>query len=80
MPESRADMVWLIYDLVPDLSGRLHLQPVDTIYTEFEAALDGITTPPVPTPIGFRGVLQEKLDAVRRVRGANVQGPSTGPT
>ncbi len=81
VPEARADMVWLIYDLVPDQGdGRFHLQPVKTVYTEFEAALDGIGNPPIPTPTEFRGVLQGKLDTVRRVREANVQRPSPGPT
>lgn len=59
--KEKADIVWLVYDLKLE-SGRLQLERVDTVYTEFQPALVTITQP-VPGKLkDFIKVLQEKLD------------------
>ena len=63
--KSKADIVWLIYDLKMIKEGgqdRYKLTKVDEVFTEFEPAMLSITTP-VPGNIGdFVKLLQEKLD------------------
>jgi len=63
--KSKADIVWLIYDLeMTKESGqdRYKLTKIDEVFTEFASALMSITTP-VPGNIGdFVKLLQEKLD------------------
>ena len=59
--QSKADMAWLLYDLVPD-GGKFRLTKVDTIYTEFIPALNAITTPRPGDIKDFLKVLQDKVD------------------
>lgn len=58
-----ADIAWFLYDLVPDEHLKtLRLELVETIYTEFEPALQIITTPHPGNLEDFIHVLQSKLD------------------
>lgn len=63
--KSKADIVWLIYDLEMTKEGgqdRYKLTKIDEVFTEFTPALTSITTP-VPGNIDdFVKLLQEKLD------------------
>lgn len=63
--KSKADIVWLIYDLEMTKEGgqdRYKLTKIDEVFTEFAPALMSITTP-VPGNIDdFVKLLQEKLD------------------
>jgi hypothetical protein len=59
--KSKADMVWLLYDLVPQ-NGSLKLERVDTIYTEFLPSLNTITTPKPGNIKDFIKLLQDKVD------------------
>ncbi len=67
VPKAKADMAWLIYDLVLMKNkdgglGKYSLQKVDEVFTEFEPALLSITTAS-PGKVGdFIKLLQEKLD------------------
>jgi hypothetical protein len=65
--KSKADIVWLIYDLElikekGQESGRYSLKKVDEVFTEFEPALLTITTPSPGKVEDFINLLQEKLD------------------
>ncbi len=63
--KSRADMVWLIYDLVTINEGgqdRYKLTKIDEVFTEFTPALRTITTPAPGCIDDFVKLLQEKLD------------------
>jgi hypothetical protein len=61
----KADMIWLIYDLVRNPKARrFELQLHQRVYTEFAPALDGIGKPVVPPPTEFRTSLQAKLNEV----------------
>lgn len=64
--KSKADIVWLIYDLrITKEHGqdRYRLTKIDEVFTEFTSALMSITTS-VPGKVGsFVKRLQEKLDA-----------------
>lgn len=62
-----ADVAWLVYDLpLNPKDNRYHLMRAQTIYTQFTAALDRITTAE-PGPEGkFRKILQRKLDEKQR--------------
>jgi Restriction endonuclease NotI len=59
----QAQVAWLVYDLTLDTqSNRYTLKKLKTIYTEFDSALNQITTS-APGPIGdFERHLQERLD------------------
>ncbi len=63
--KSKADIAWLIYDLVlvnDNGQDRYRLTKIDEVFTEFESALLSITKP-VPGRIDdFVKLLQEKLD------------------
>lgn len=67
VPESKADITWMIYDLefIKEKSGgqeRYYLKKIDEVFTEFEPALISITTAS-PGKVGdFIKLLQEKLD------------------
>ncbi len=79
--KAKADMAWLVYDLVRDArTDQYHLTPSEPIYTEFDAALNGIARPQVPQPTEFLTVLQRKLDSIRpaqtRRKGATALGTS----
>ncbi len=59
--KEKADIAWLVYDLKLE-SGKLQLEKIDTVYTEFQASLITITQP-VPGKLeDFIKILQEKLD------------------
>ena len=67
VPKSRADIVWLVYDLKlvaekGEGSERYSLKKVDEVFTEFEPALLSITTPRPGKVDDFIKLLQEKLD------------------
>ncbi|HLH63794.1 MAG TPA: hypothetical protein VKV20_19110 [Ktedonobacteraceae bacterium] len=56
-------MAWLIYDLQLDsLQNRYRLVRSRTVYTDFNAALDKITTAEPGDVQNFMDQLQEKLD------------------
>jgi hypothetical protein len=60
--KNRADIAWLIYDLIQNpTENRLVLTLVDTIYTEFGAALAAITTREAGDMSTFQAHLIEKL-------------------
>lgn len=63
--KSKADIVWLIYDLElvqeHDRAG-YSLKKVDEVFTEFEASLLSITTPSPGRIEDFMTLLQEKID------------------
>lgn len=63
VPKEKADVAWLLYDLVPHKhSTQLKLTQKRIVYTEFESALIQITTAK-PGKVGdFIEVLQQKLD------------------
>ena len=65
MDKSKADIVWLIYDLDMVKEGdqdRYKLKKIDEVFTEFVPALMSITTS-IPGNIDdFVKLLQEKLD------------------
>lgn len=64
--KSKADMVWLLYDLVPQSNDKnnsiLKLKKVDTVYSEFLSTLNIITNPKPGKIKDFVRVLQEKVD------------------
>ncbi len=57
----KAEMVWLLYDLVPH-GEKFELTKVDTIYTEFLPALKMITKPRPGNIKDFMKILQDKVD------------------
>ncbi len=64
VPESEAEMAWLIYDLVPDvMGGPLILRHVETVYTAFAESLMVMTRPEIGEPEVFVRILQAKLDS-----------------
>lgn len=56
-----AEIAWMLYDLEPQ-EGQLNLTLTGTIYTEYWAALNRISTPQVGKLEDFMEVLQRKLD------------------
>jgi hypothetical protein len=63
--KSKAEMSWMIYDLVQvSVEGqqRFKLTKIDEIFTEFEPALLSITTASPGSMSLFMKALQEKLD------------------
>jgi len=64
VPQKRADIAWLIYDLVHDeAQHRYNLTHTRTVYTEFKPSLDKITLFEAGPMDGFLANLQNKLDA-----------------
>lgn len=65
-PPQQADVAWLIYDLLPEYDGEnlqsYKLVLVETVYTEFSAALDKITRPKPGDINQFFHRLQVKID------------------
>lgn len=59
--QSKADMVWLLYDLIPE-GEKFKLTKVNSIYTKFLPALNAITTPRPGNINDFLKVLQDKVD------------------
>ncbi len=63
VPPDQADVAWFIYKLEYNASDAAYRLVKDTtIYTNFQAALDSITTPPVGDIGDFLTVLQKKLE------------------
>jgi len=63
--KSKADIAWLIYDLVLTKTGgqeKYKLTKIDEVFTEFESALLSITTPVPGKMNAFMKLLQERLD------------------
>ena len=63
--KSKADIVWLIYDLQMTKEGKQNkykLTKIDEVFTEFVPALMSITTPVPGNLDNFLKLLQEKLD------------------
>jgi len=59
--KNKADMAWLLYDLVPQ-GNSYKLKRVETVYTEFFPALSAITTSKPGSVNNFIKILQDKLD------------------
>ena len=71
MPKARADLAWLIYDLVLDeRDNRYNLTHTRTVYTEFSSALRSITVSKPGAVEDFLATLQAKLDA--KLEGASI--------
>jgi len=65
VPKEKADIAWLIYDLVlTKVNGqqRYRLTKIEEVFTEFEPALLSITTPVPGSMNDFIKLLQERLD------------------
>ncbi|MBR4553782.1 MAG: hypothetical protein IKO20_08730 [Bacteroidaceae bacterium] len=61
--KDKADIAWFLYDLeYSDVDRKYHLVLVDTIYTEFQAALQRVIYTKPGEISDFLSVLQEKLD------------------
>jgi hypothetical protein len=61
--ESKAEMAWLIYDLIPDkVTNTFRLKRTRTVYTDFESALITLTKSEPGNVSDFIAVLQDKLD------------------
>jgi Restriction endonuclease NotI len=59
---AQAQVAWLIYDLEPDpTDNRYHLVRTDTVYTDFQSALETITTPEVGDEQNFISKLQARV-------------------
>jgi hypothetical protein len=64
--KSRADMAWLIYDLVPDAASQtFKLQRKAVKYTLFESAINRISVPHVGEEQRFLRYLQHRIDERR---------------
>jgi hypothetical protein len=64
VPKDRADLAWMIYDLVFDeRDNRYNLTHTRTVYTEFKSALKKITISKPGSVDDFLTTLQTKLDA-----------------
>jgi hypothetical protein len=71
VPQDRADLAWLIYDLVFDeRDNRYNLRHTRTVYTEFKSALKKITVSKPGSVDDFLATLQTKLDA--KLEGASL--------
>jgi len=71
VPKERADLAWLIYDLVLDeRDNRYNLTHTRTVYTEFSSALRSITVSKPGAVEDFVATLQAKLDA--KLEGASL--------
>lgn len=61
--KKNADIAWFLYDLVYDADSRqYHLKLMDTVYTEFYAALQKVIYTNPGNISDFVSILQEKLD------------------
>ena len=79
VPKERADLAWLIYDLVFDeRENRYNLAHTRTVYTDFSSALKKITISKPGPMDDFLLTLQAKLDA--KLAGANLAQLSDAPT
>nr|VFK14516.1 MAG: Restriction endonuclease NotI [Candidatus Kentron sp. LPFa] len=63
IPRDKADIAWLIYDLIYDQSSSVYqLKRTDTVYTGFDSALSTITKSEPGDVSNFLAILQDKLD------------------
>jgi hypothetical protein len=63
VPQLKADMAWLVYDLVHDeVTNTNRLTRTRTVFTDFSSALDTITKSEPGSVEEFIAVLQDKLD------------------
>jgi len=60
--KDKADMAWLVYDLMPTANQSFELQKTKVVYTEFSEALNTITRPKVGKIEKFMDLLQSKVD------------------
>lgn len=61
--KDKADIAWFLYDLEYNESEqRNHLVLVDTVYTEFQSALEHVIYTKPGDVVGFQSLLQDKLD------------------
>ncbi len=73
--KEKADIAWFLYDLVFDNTTKQYgLALVETVYTEFEAALLRVTTPEPGNIDDFINVLQSRLG--ERLEGQSPDAPS----
>ena len=73
--KDQADIAWFLYDLVIDKSvNQYNLTLVETVYTEFEAALLKVITPEPGKMEDFIHILQSRLD--ERLEGLSPDTPS----
>ena len=73
VPQSQADIAWMIYDIKPTTrhgeTNQLHLTKI--VYSKFDAALTHITRPKVGNMDDFVKILQEKFDKTSKVPPCN---------
>jgi hypothetical protein len=73
--KEKADIAWFLYDLVLDKETKQYnLTLVETVYTDFEAALFKVTTPEPGKLEDFINILQDRLD--ERLEGNSPDAPS----
>ena len=73
--KEKADIAWFLYDLVLDNETKQYnLTLVETVYTDFEAALFKVTTPEPGKLEDFINILQDRLD--ERLEGNSPDAPS----
>ena len=73
--KEKADIAWFLYNLVFDHSiKQFTLTLIETVYTEFEAALYKVTTPEPGNVNDFIHILQNRLD--ERLEGISPDAPS----
>jgi hypothetical protein len=79
VPVERAQVAWLVYDLALNAqTNRYALTSAKTIYTEFDSALDQITTSEAGPLVDFERQLQERLD--ERLEDGEVLNAPDAPT
>ena len=75
MSKEKADIAWFLYDLVYEQNTKQFvLTLVETVYTEFESALQKVTTPDPGNMNDFINILQDRLD--ERLDGNAPEAPS----
>lgn len=73
--KEKADIAWFLYDLVLDKhTKQYNLTLVETVYTDFEAALLRVTNPEPGSVLDFIGILQNRLD--ERLEGSPPDAPT----
>lgn len=73
--KEKADIAWFLYDLVYEQNTKQFvLTLVETVYTEFESALQKVTTPEPGNMNDFINILQDRLD--ERLDGNAPEAPS----
>lgn len=62
VPKDKADVAWLIYDLVAAQNGAYKIAKTQTVYTKFSEALHTISRPKIGRIDDFLKILQSKVD------------------